>query len=63
MLLPGRIIGLNSIIRDALVLHYLKTGLSRGEIRDLVPIAQPTLVERILCIFLGKACPTELIPP
>ena len=63
MLLPGRIIGLNSIVRDAVVLHYLKTGLSRGKIRDLVPIAPPTLVERVLCVFLKKACPMELIPP
>ena len=63
MLLPDSIIGLNAIVKDAIGQRYLQKGLSRGQIRNLVPVAPPTLVERVLCAFIGAECPTELISP
>ena len=63
MLLPDSIIGLNAIVKDAIGQRYLQKGLSRGQIRNLVPVAPPTLVERVLCAFISAECPTELISP
>ncbi len=63
MLLPGRIIGLNATVKDAIVLRYLQKGLSRGQIRDLVPVGSATLVERVLCVFISAECSMELVPP
>ena len=63
MLLPGRILGLNVIVKDALILGYLRKVLSRGEITNLVPVASPTPVERVLCVFVSAACPMGLIAP
>ena len=41
MLLPGRIVGLREVIRDAVVLDYIRKGLSRRQIADLVQIVRP----------------------
>ena len=61
MLLPSRIIGLNAIVKDAIILRYLQKVLSRGQIRNLIPIAAPTLVERVLCVFISAECSMALI--
>ena len=63
MLLPDSIVGLNAIVKDAIGQRYLQKGLSRGQIRNLVPVAPPTLVERVLCVFISAECPMELMAP
>jgi NitT/TauT family transport system substrate-binding protein len=63
MLLPDNIIGLNATVKDAIGLRYLQKKLSRRQIRNLVPVAPPTLVERVLCMFISAECPMELIAP
>jgi NitT/TauT family transport system substrate-binding protein len=41
VLLPDRIVGLKEVIRDAVVLDYIRKGLSRKQIADLVQIVTP----------------------
>jgi NitT/TauT family transport system substrate-binding protein len=63
MLSPGRIIGLNAVVNDAMALRYLHKVLSRGQIRILAPSAPATPVERVLCVFDSEACPMRLVAP
>jgi NitT/TauT family transport system substrate-binding protein len=63
MLLPGRIVGLRAVANDATALRYLHKTLSRGQIRNLVPSAPATPIERVLCVFDSDACPMGLIGP
>lgn len=41
VLLPNRIVGLREVIRDAVALDYIRTGLSRKQIATLVQIMTP----------------------
>ncbi|MFY9697273.1 MAG: ABC transporter substrate-binding protein [Rhodoplanes sp.] len=41
MLLPDRIIGLNEVIKDAVVLDYIRKRLSRKQISELIQIVTP----------------------
>ena len=41
MLLPDRIVGLNEVIKDAVVLDYIRKRLSRKQISELVQIVTP----------------------
>jgi hypothetical protein len=41
VLLPNRIVGLREVIRDAVALDYIRTGLSRKQIETLVQIVTP----------------------
>ncbi|MFZ1883239.1 MAG: ABC transporter substrate-binding protein [Rhodoplanes sp.] len=63
MLLPGNIVGLNMIAKDAVVLGYLRKRLSRRELRDLVQIATPAPDDPMSCKDISRICPLLVLGP
>jgi NitT/TauT family transport system substrate-binding protein len=63
MLLPGNIVGLNMIAKDAVVLGYLRKRLSRRELRDLVQIATPVPDDPMSCKDISRICPLLVLGP
>jgi NitT/TauT family transport system substrate-binding protein len=58
MLLPGNVVGLNMIARDAVVLDYLRKKLSRRQIRNLVQIVAPASNGQMSCSGTCAISPT-----
>ena len=59
MLLPGNIVGLNMIVKDAVVLGYLRKMLSRRGLRELVQIATPGRTTRCparISVAYARSC-------
>ncbi len=63
MLVPGNIVGLNMIAKDAVVLGYLRKRLSRRELRDLVQIATPAPDDPMSCKDISRICPLLVLGP
>jgi len=63
MLLPGNIVGLNMIAKDAVVLGYIRKRLSRRELRDLVQIAMPVPDDPMSCKDISRICPFLVLGP
>lgn len=62
-LLPGKIVGLNMIVKDAVVLGYLRKMLSRRDLRNLVQIATPVPDDPMSCKDISGICPILLLGP
>lgn len=60
-LLPGNVVGLNMIAKDAVVLGYLRKRLSRRQIKKLVQIVAPALDGQVSCKDISGAC--AIAPP
>jgi NitT/TauT family transport system substrate-binding protein len=63
MLLPGNIVGLDMIAKDAVVLGYLRKRLSRRELRDLVQITTPAPEDAMSCKDANRICPLLILGP
>jgi NitT/TauT family transport system substrate-binding protein len=63
MLSPGNIVGLDAIVKDAVVLRHLRKMLSRRELRDLVQIATPAADDPMSCKDISRICALLLLGP
>jgi hypothetical protein len=61
--LPGNIVGLDMIAKDAVVLGYLRKRLSRRELRDLVQITTPAPEDAMSCKDANRICPLLILGP
>lgn len=62
-LAPGEIVGLNMIVKDAVVLGYLRKTLSPRQIRELVQIVTPPAEDRMACEDTANICAFLLLGP
>jgi NitT/TauT family transport system substrate-binding protein len=57
MLLPDKIVGLRSVMRDAVTLNYLQTKLSRKQVAELIQIPAPARGGPSGCQGVPAGCP------
>lgn len=62
-LLSGEIVGLNAIVKDAVVLGYLRKPLSRRQLSELVQIAAPPAEDGMSCEDATRICALLLLGP